>query len=176
MAAPVPALNQQVSVRSCACTVRFVGKTAFADGTWIGVEFPTACGRNDGTVEGVRYFECAPRHGLFVRPAQVDPLSMAAARVEKPHPEAHRDAWAAMENVLEAEAIEAGLAGDRVLRHLENLHPKEGAAAAASSASSGPGSSREPGTPNRRGARRRRRKRERPCRSATASLVRPSRR
>ena len=58
-----------------------------------------------------------------------------------------------MENVLEAEAIEAGLAGDRVLRHLENLHPKEGAAAAASSASSGPGSSREPGTPNRRAAR-----------------------
>ena len=102
MAAPVPALNQQVSVRSCACTVRFVGKTAFADGTWIGVEFPTACGRNDGTVEGVRYFECAPRHGLFVRPAQVDPLSMAAARVEKPHPEAHRDAWASMEQVLEA--------------------------------------------------------------------------
>ena len=122
---PRIAVGEQVSVRNCACTVRFVGHTQFAEGTWIGVEFPTACGRNDGSVEGVRYFQCRQRHGLLVRPGQVQPLSEVTARVERGAPEEHVDAWATIENVVEAEAIEAGLAGDRVLRHLENLHPKE---------------------------------------------------
>ena len=64
-------VNDQVAVRQCSCTIRFVGPTRFADGTWIGVEFPTACGRNDGSVDGFRYFECPPQHGLFVRPDNV---------------------------------------------------------------------------------------------------------
>ena len=34
------AIGDAVSVRSCACTVRFVGETHFADGVWIGIEFP----------------------------------------------------------------------------------------------------------------------------------------
>lgn len=60
-------LNGLVSVRGCACRVRFIGKTDFADGQWIGVEFKTAVGRNDGSVRGTRYFQCAAKHGLFVQ-------------------------------------------------------------------------------------------------------------
>ena len=47
------------------------------------VEFATACGRNDGSVEGGRYFECRPRHGLFVRAENVSPASAAHEQVEE---------------------------------------------------------------------------------------------
>ena len=125
MASPPPLqVGAEVSVRNVSCHIRYVGSTHFADGTWVGVEFPSKIGRNDGSVEDKRYFDCEPRHGLFVRPESVQPLDQAAARQTRDAPEDHVSAWATMENVLEAEAIQAGLAGDRVLRHLRQLHPK----------------------------------------------------
>ncbi|KAI9883914.1 MAG: Fructose-2,6-bisphosphatase [Watsoniomyces obsoletus] len=51
--------------------VRFVGDTQFAPGSWVGVELDSPTGKNDGTVKGDRYFDCAPGHGMFVRPAAV---------------------------------------------------------------------------------------------------------
>jgi hypothetical protein len=55
-------------------TVRFMGRTTFAPGDWVGIELDVADGRNDGSVEGVHYFRCPPRHGLFVRPTHVKSL------------------------------------------------------------------------------------------------------
>jgi hypothetical protein len=52
-------------------TVRFVGATQFAAGEWVGIELDDADGKNDGAVQGVRYFECAPQHGLFCPAAKV---------------------------------------------------------------------------------------------------------
>jgi len=52
--------------------VRFIGKTQFAGGTWIGVQLDEPCGRNDGSVAGARYFECQPHCGLFMRPGHED--------------------------------------------------------------------------------------------------------
>ena len=49
-------------------TVRFFGLTIFRAGSWVGVELDVAAGRNDGSVEGKRYFECASGYGIFVRP------------------------------------------------------------------------------------------------------------
>lgn len=46
---------------------RFVGPVPFSDGIWVGLELGDASGRNDGSVQGRRYFSCKPRHGLFVR-------------------------------------------------------------------------------------------------------------
>ncbi|EIW75236.1 hypothetical protein CONPUDRAFT_85500 [Coniophora puteana RWD-64-598 SS2] len=54
-------------------TVRFVGPTNFAKtGVWIGVEYDEPIGKNDGSVQGERYFTCLPSHGAFVRPDRVN--------------------------------------------------------------------------------------------------------
>lgn len=52
-------------------TVRFCGATSFAAGKWVGVELNDAKGKNDGTVQGIRYFACKPNYGVFARPSQV---------------------------------------------------------------------------------------------------------
>ncbi|KAJ2734765.1 hypothetical protein IW152_002088 [Coemansia sp. BCRC 34962] len=52
-------------------TVRFVGETAFRPGYWVGVEYDEPMGKNDGSVDGTRYFQCAAGHGSFVRPDKV---------------------------------------------------------------------------------------------------------
>ena len=124
-----------VSVRGALCHVRYLGQTRFAEGHWVGVEFATACGRNDGSVEGERYFECKPRHGLFVRAENVSPASAAHAQVESDVPAAQvSGAWTAMEGAMEREALQAGRTGERVLRHLEQLHPGGKPAPSATSA------------------------------------------
>lgn len=44
----------------------------FATGQWIGIELDEPRGKNDGSVNDVRYFECSANHGLFVKDAQVE--------------------------------------------------------------------------------------------------------
>ncbi|KAH6656223.1 dynein associated protein-domain-containing protein [Truncatella angustata] len=52
--------------------IRFVGQTTFRPGIdWIGVELPTANGKNNGTVAGVHYFDCDDEHGMFVQPSAI---------------------------------------------------------------------------------------------------------
>ncbi|XP_073243048.1 CAP-Gly domain-containing linker protein 3-like isoform X2 [Porites lutea] len=53
-------------------TVRFVGRTQFASGVWLGIELDQPVGKNDGAVSGVRYFDCKPSHGVFAPPSKVN--------------------------------------------------------------------------------------------------------
>ena len=47
--------------------IAFLGPTQFAKGEWAGVVMEKPDGKNDGTVQGVVYFQCPPQHGLFAR-------------------------------------------------------------------------------------------------------------
>ncbi|KAI2464302.1 CAP-Gly domain-containing protein [Annulohypoxylon bovei var. microspora] len=60
-------------------TVRYVGGTHFAVGDWVGVELEDDSGKNDGAVQGERYFDCSPGRGMFVRPVTVTVLQAAPA-------------------------------------------------------------------------------------------------
>ncbi|XP_029350323.1 CAP-Gly domain-containing linker protein 4 isoform X2 [Echeneis naucrates] len=51
--------------------VQFYGKTSFAPGLWLGIELDKPSGKNDGSVGGVRYFNCPPKHGVFAPPSRV---------------------------------------------------------------------------------------------------------
>jgi len=65
--------------------VKFQGPTKFAKGRWIGIQLSVAEGKNDGTVNGVRYFSCPPDHGLFVKPENVVKVSdMPSPSSQKP--------------------------------------------------------------------------------------------
>ncbi|KAI8339353.1 hypothetical protein BC941DRAFT_450833 [Chlamydoabsidia padenii] len=56
-------------------TLRFVGKAQFKPGVWAGIELDTVgSGKNDGTVQGIRYFTCPDKSGLFVLASKVNPI------------------------------------------------------------------------------------------------------
>ncbi|KAJ6239758.1 ras guanine nucleotide exchange factor i-related [Anaeramoeba flamelloides] len=46
--------------------IKFIGKTNFGEGDWVGCELNEPEGNNNGTIEGTKYFECKPKHGVFI--------------------------------------------------------------------------------------------------------------
>ncbi|KAM9474964.1 centrosome-associated protein 350 isoform 4-T5 [Clarias gariepinus] len=55
-------------------TLRFKGWTSFAGGFWAGVELDVPEGSNDGTYDGVVYFQCEEKHGIFAPPGKISHL------------------------------------------------------------------------------------------------------
>uniref|UniRef100_A0A8C4DBI8 Kinesin-like protein KIF13B n=1 Tax=Dicentrarchus labrax TaxID=13489 RepID=A0A8C4DBI8_DICLA len=68
-------------------TVRYVGPTDFAEGTWVGVELEVPAGKNDGSVGGKHYFHCNPGYGVLVRP---DRVSRCSAKRRRQHQQQKR--------------------------------------------------------------------------------------
>ncbi|GAC74127.1 microtubule-associated protein dynactin DCTN1/Glued [Moesziomyces antarcticus T-34] len=76
-AAPPPIhLHSRVKVSNLGHgEVLFVGQTSFAAGVWVGIALDHPNGKNNGSVQGKRYFECDDGYGVFVRSSQVHVLS-----------------------------------------------------------------------------------------------------
>lgn len=51
--------------------IQFLGETQFAPGQWAGIVLDEAIGKNDGSVAGVRYFQCEALRGIFTRPSKL---------------------------------------------------------------------------------------------------------
>ena len=65
--------------------VMFVGTLPppMPPGYWVGVMFESKVGRNDGTLNGRKYFICPPGHGGFVRPSRVKDINEEKRRQEE---------------------------------------------------------------------------------------------
>ncbi|KAL5234768.1 hypothetical protein ACI65C_002178 [Semiaphis heraclei] len=61
--------------------LRYRGATQFAPGEWCGIELDDPLGKNNGTVEGIKYFECEDKFGLFTPIAKVSKSPMSASRM-----------------------------------------------------------------------------------------------
>ncbi|KAM4611889.1 dynactin subunit 1-like isoform 3-T3 [Polymixia lowei] len=68
-------------------TVAYVGATLFASGKWVGVILDEAKGKNDGTVQGKRYFTCEENHGIFVRQSQIQLVEEGSSATSPDTPE-----------------------------------------------------------------------------------------
>ncbi|XP_011151391.2 kinesin-like protein KIF13A isoform X3 [Harpegnathos saltator] len=69
---PLPAwvvIGESVLVRpyNYSGVIAYIGTTEFASGTWIGIELDAPTGKNDGAVNGHRYFTCRSKCGIFVK-------------------------------------------------------------------------------------------------------------
>lgn len=72
--------------------VQFMGGTQFAPGQWAGIVLDKPIGKNDGSVAGVRYFQCEDGKGIFTRPSKLSktplPEKETNGRQSSPAPEA----------------------------------------------------------------------------------------
>lgn len=92
-------------------TVRYIGEIKSREGKWIGLELDDPVGANDGSVNGVRYFQCMEQHGIFVRYEKIkagltcETRSMNEPDGLKDESDHHRQAYEAKVRKLE-ETIE----------------------------------------------------------------------
>ncbi|KAM6455499.1 centrosome-associated protein 350 isoform 2-T3 [Liasis olivaceus] len=56
-------------------TLRFKGLTNFAKGLWAGIELDKPEGNNDGSYNGIQYFDCKEKHGIFAPPQKISLIS-----------------------------------------------------------------------------------------------------
>ncbi|NXK10650.1 CE350 protein, partial [Herpetotheres cachinnans] len=56
-------------------TLRFKGLTKFAKGFWAGVELDEPEGNNNGTYDGIKYFDCKEKHGIFAPPQKISHIT-----------------------------------------------------------------------------------------------------
>uniref|UniRef100_A0A8C7IUC1 Dynactin subunit 1 n=1 Tax=Oncorhynchus kisutch TaxID=8019 RepID=A0A8C7IUC1_ONCKI len=68
-------------------TVAYIGATLFSTGKWVGVILDESKGKNDGTVQGKRYFTCHENHGIFVRQSQIQLVDDGADTTSPDTPE-----------------------------------------------------------------------------------------
>eukprot|EP01104_Vermistella_antarctica_P003353 TRINITY_DN13526_c0_g1_i1.p2 TRINITY_DN13526_c0_g1~~TRINITY_DN13526_c0_g1_i1.p2 ORF type:complete len:125 (-),score=19.64 TRINITY_DN13526_c0_g1_i1:120-494(-) len=80
----VVTLNRDGTRKEFRGKIRYVGSPEFAKQkkhVWCGIELKTPDGRNDGSVDGTRYFRCTMNHGVFVKQDDVSPAPEKTANL-----------------------------------------------------------------------------------------------
>uniref|UniRef100_A0A7S2W2E0 CAP-Gly domain-containing protein n=1 Tax=Mucochytrium quahogii TaxID=96639 RepID=A0A7S2W2E0_9STRA len=74
--------GRRVQIKSSGETgyVAYIGRLQGKSGEFIGVSLDRPVGKNDGSVNGKRYFDCGPNRGTFVREENVHVISSNASR------------------------------------------------------------------------------------------------
>lgn len=47
--------------------IQYIGPIENKDGIWVGIELNKPVGKNNGTYMGIKYFDCRPNYGIFVK-------------------------------------------------------------------------------------------------------------
>ncbi|GLD47659.1 dynactin subunit 1 isoform X4, partial [Lates japonicus] len=149
-------------------TVAYIGTTLFASGKWVGVILDEAKGKNDGTVQGKRYFTCEENHGIFVRQSQIQLVDDGADTTSPETPEPgtgkvpkreilETPKSTKLRGVKPKKVLHVSLTSTPAPRKTTARRPKQpsrptgtggkGAASGSASASAGEMSSSEPSTP-----------------------------
>uniref|UniRef100_A0A4W6DQV3 Dynactin subunit 1 n=1 Tax=Lates calcarifer TaxID=8187 RepID=A0A4W6DQV3_LATCA len=125
-------------------TVAYIGTTLFASGKWVGVILDEAKGKNDGTVQGKRYFTCEENHGIFVRQSQIQLVDDGADTTspETPEPGTGKVPKRGKDACIRTHTFSLVL-----WLHPWSAAAAAGAASGSASASAGEMSSSEPSTP-----------------------------
>uniref|UniRef100_A0A8D0G1V0 Dynactin subunit 1 n=1 Tax=Sphenodon punctatus TaxID=8508 RepID=A0A8D0G1V0_SPHPU len=123
-------------------TVAYVGATLFATGKWVGVILDEAKGKNDGAVQGRKYFTCEENHGIFVRQSQIQVFEDGADTTSPETPESSTS------KVPKRDSFESAKASKLPTRTTSSAASSGTAGPSGSaSASGGEMSSSEPSTP-----------------------------
>uniref|UniRef100_A0A674JCF7 Dynactin subunit 1 n=1 Tax=Terrapene triunguis TaxID=2587831 RepID=A0A674JCF7_9SAUR len=129
-------------------TVAYVGATLFATGKWVGVILDDAKGKNDGIVQGRKYFTCEENHGIFVRQSQIQIFEDGADTTSPETPESSAS------KVPKRGMVHSPTPGSSKLKNSRPTRTPNSAASSgtagpsgSASASAGEMSSSEPSTP-----------------------------
>uniref|UniRef100_A0A8C9ZHT2 Dynactin subunit 1 n=1 Tax=Sander lucioperca TaxID=283035 RepID=A0A8C9ZHT2_SANLU len=131
-------------------TVAYIGNTLFASGKWVGVILDEAKGKNDGTVQGKRYFTCAENRGIFVRQSQIQLVDDGADTTspETPEPGTGKVPKRGQDTHIQTiKVLSLRPTRTREMRRKTTDSVGRGAASGSASASAGEMSSSEPSTP-----------------------------
>ena len=67
--------------------MKYVGRTDFAPGIWLGMELRNPKGKHDGQIGGRRYFQTKMNHGVMIRPKMASVHGINGEELLKPETE-----------------------------------------------------------------------------------------
>nr|XP_015798996.2 CAP-Gly domain-containing linker protein 1 isoform X1 [Nothobranchius furzeri] len=101
--------------------VQFVGGTQFAPGQWAGIVLDEPIGKNDGSVAGVRYFQCEDGRGIFTRPSKLSKTALPEKETNGGQPSPPQGGPAASEPAPAAPTSTAQVSGIKTSSALNRM-------------------------------------------------------